>query len=246
MADEINTPENTMTPLTPLNSNASNGTPNSLNNTGDLEDIMWQMINLNDQNVMHEPTCAICSCAHREEVEKKFLENPSSPNCLEETKKVFKTKSNIVISNDIVVNHMRHHYDKGVKELQKIEYVNKIKRLNSVELTTLDRIRGSLSAIEERMLGINSIIPSGDVSVIEIEKIKSAETSKLMMSKVQLLKLQASIMGEMKNNGELIIIPRQSFVSIFNTAIAQAQNNEERELIKRLLMNLADQNKKTQ
>jgi hypothetical protein len=96
------------------------------------------------------------------------------------------------------------------------------------------------------MLGINSIIPSGDVSVIEIEKIKCSETAKLMMSKVQLLKLQASIMGEMKNNGELIIIPRQSFVNIFNTAIAESKNNEERELIKRLLMNLADQNKKTQ
>lgn len=210
--------------------------------TGDLENILLQLINLNGNNILHEPTCMICSSSNREEVEKKWMETKNH----EETKRVFKSKSNLLISNDVVDNHMRFHHERGIKELQKVEYTNKIKRLNSVELTTLDRIRLGLSMLTERLMGINSITPSGDLSMAEIEKIKSAETSRIMGSFNQLLKLQASIMGEMKSAGELIIIPRQSFVEVFNKAIVNSKNNEERETIKSLLMSLSELSKKTQ
>lgn len=210
--------------------------------SGDIENILLQSININGNNVLHEPTCMICSAANREEVEKKWAESSNH----EETKKAFKSKNSAVISNDIIDNHMRFHYDRGVKELQKIEYANKIRRLNSVELTTLDRIKIGLSMLTERLMGINSITPTTDMSAAEVEKVKSAETSRIMMSFNQLLKLQAGIMGEMKSSGELIILPRQAFVDIFNRTIVDCKTNDEREAIKRLLNSLIELNKKTQ
>lgn len=210
--------------------------------SGNIEDILLQLIDLNSNNVLHEPTCMICSASNREEVEKKWIENKNH----EETKKIFTSKNSMIISNDVIDNHMQLHYNRGIKELQKIEYANKIKRLNSVELTTLDRIRLGLSMLTERLMGINSITPSNDIAVAEVEKIKSAETSRIMASFNQLLKLQASILGEMKNNGELIMIPRQSFVDTFNKAIVNSKTNEERETIKHLLTSLAEISKKTQ
>ena len=210
--------------------------------SGDIENILFQSINLNGNNVLHEPTCMICSCSNRDEVEKKWLELKKH----DEVKKVFSSQNSGCISEDVIDNHMRFHYNKGIKELHKIEYTNKIKRLNSVELTTLDRIRLGLSMLTERLMGVNSIVPDNDTSSAEVEKIKSSETSRIMASFNQLLKLQAGILGEMKNTGELIMIPRQSFVDTFNRAIVNSKTNEEREAIKRLLNSLADISKKTQ
>ena len=50
----------------------------------------------------------------------------------------------------------------------------------------------------------------------------------------------------MKSKGELIIIPRDSFVNIFNDAIAEAKNDEERNVIKNILSELANLSKNTQ
>ena len=209
---------------------------------GDVEMALSQLININADNILHEPTCIICSSPQRDEVEKKFIENKN----YDETIALFKTKSTGSISRDVIDNHMRFHYERGIKELQKIEYIGRIKRLNSVELTTLDRIKIGFSAIDERLMGINSITPSGDLSAAEVEKIKSTETSRLMLVYNQLLKLKATMLGEMKSGGELIMLPRQSFVDIFNRALTEAKNDEERELIQKILRELGNLSSKTQ
>ena len=213
-----------------------------LNTINDLNNALVQLVNLNPDNIIHEPTCIICRDPYRQEAEELWKKDKNHKEVVE----LFKTKSNTVVSEDIIDNHMIHHYGKGIKELQKIEYTDRIKRLNSVNLTTLDRIRLCFSALTERLMGINSIVPSGDLSAADIEKIKSSETSRLMGSFNQLLKLQASIMGEMKNNGELIIIPRQIFVNVFNEAIARSSNDEEKNTIQKILSNLATVSKNIQ
>ena len=224
---------------TPIRAIHSICTPQSSHN---IEESLIQLINLNDSSILHEPTCIICSSPHREELEKKYVETKNTGD----VKKLFKTKSELPLSSDIIENHMRNHYERGIKELQKIEYVNKIKRLNTVEMTTLDRIRLALSVITERLMGINSITPTNDLSSAEVEKIKSSETSRLMIAFNNLLKLQASIMGEMQSSGELIILPRQDFINIFNKAIIEAKTNEEQSVLQKLLLDLADLGKKTQ
>ena len=210
--------------------------------SNDIESALSQLININEKNILHEPTCIICSDPNREEIEKKWAETTSH----DEVKKLFKSRSSYSISKDIIDNHIRFHYEKGIKELQKVEYTNKIKRLNSVQLTTLDRIQLGLATLTERLMGINSITSNNDISATEIEQIKSAETARLMGAFNNLLKLQASIMGEMKDNGELIIIPSAMFIDVFNRAIIEAKTDAEKEAIKKILNNLANLNKKTQ
>lgn len=202
-----------------------------------------QVINLNADNILHEPTCLICSSPHRDEVEKKFNENKN----YDETISAFRGKSSANISRDVIDNHMRFHYERGLKALQQIEYVGRLKRLNSVDLTTLDRIKISFAQIDERLMGINSIVPTGDLSVADVEKIKCAETSKLILAKNQLIKLKAQLLGEMESSGELITLPRQAFVDVFNKALAESRNDDvKKEVINKILTELASLSGKTQ
>jgi hypothetical protein len=61
-----------------------------------------------------------------------------------------------------------------------------------------------------------------------------------------LLKLQASILGEMKLSGELITIPSSQFVNVFNDALLDAKTDREKQIIKDILTKLANINKKSQ
>lgn len=208
----------------------------------DVDSVLVQLINLNEDNVLHEPTCVICSSPQRKDVESKWIETKNHSD----VKKLFKTISDCRLSNDIIENHMRFHFDRGIKELQKVEYANKIKRISNIELTTLDRIRLGLAAIDERIMGINSIVPNNDLSMAEVEQMKSVEVARLMSAYSNLLKLKSSIMGEMVNQGDLIIIPKKSFVQVFNQAITESKSEEEKSSIMQLLTNLSELNKKTQ
>lgn len=196
----------------------------------EIDRALSQVINMSGL-VMHEPTCIICSNPHRDEIEKKWLETKKHS----EVKKIIKGKSDIDVTNGIIDNHMLYHSGREVKELQKIEYREQLRRLNSVELTTLDRIRLCLSALTERLAGINSIVPDANNSVVDIERIKSSETSRITANFNQLLKLQASIMGEMQKKGEVISIPREAFLSFYNTILAEASTVEEKKVIRRVL-----------
>jgi hypothetical protein len=142
---------------------------------------------------------------------------------------------------------MMFHYSTGVRELQKVEYIDRIRRVSNSELTTLDKINLASAALIERLQGVNSITPDQNTSRPDVEKIKSQETSRLMNSFNQLLKLQASIMGEMKNSGELITIPRDQFVAVFNDILVDAQLNEDqRQVVRLILTRLTDLSKITQ
>ena len=202
----------------------------------DASKILSQLININADNILHEPTCILCGSPYRKDIEQKWVETKK----YEDVKKIFQDKTGLLISKDVMDNHLLYHFDRGVKELQKVEYVDRIRRLADCNLTTLQRIRLCCDALTERLMGVNSIVPTGDIGSAEIEKIKSSETTKLMVAFNQLLKLQASILGEMKTSGELITIPRKDFVTIFNEAIATSKTDAEREVVKQILNKLAD------
>lgn len=208
-------------------------------NTSDLDKLMSQVVNLSDNNVYLEPTCPICNAACREEVEQIMIANKD----LTRTKQVLKDRSGIDVSSTVVENHMSNHAVRGVKELQKVEYIKKIKRLSGSSSSTLDKIALCSNILLDRIIEINSLTPNANESVAEIEKTKSAETARLTGVFGQLLKLQASIMGEMKSTGELITIPTDAFVSIFNEAIVNAKNDGERKAIMGILDRLKHVNK---
>lgn len=209
--------------------------------SGEIEKFMGQIVNFNN-NVIHEPTCLVCSSPCRKDIENMRLEG--KPNS--EIINLCKTKTNIEISDDILANHMTHHMDKGVKELQKLEYIDRIRRYTGTDFTTLDSIKLGIAAIYERLFNLNAIVPNGDTTAVEIEKIKSSETARLMSTLNNLLKLKAGILGEMKDNGEVISIPTKSFIDVFNQAIAEANNDKERSIIKTILSKLSNISKSIQ
>ena len=109
----------------------------------DINTALSQLVNLNSDNVYHEPTCKICNNPHREELETKWFETKKHIDL----KAIVDSKSGIVITDEVIDNHFINHYNKGIKEIQKVEFLNKINRLNGINITTLDRIRMGMSAI---------------------------------------------------------------------------------------------------
>lgn len=200
-----------------------------------VDDMLSQMINLDSNNVVHEPTCPICSSPLRQEAEDLYSANPRTTV---DVSSLMRNKANIKISAEVVTNHMKNHSGGVAREIQKVEYVNRIRSLYGQNASTLDRIELCLAVITERLMQINSILPAGEVSAVDVEKIKSDQTVKLMNSYNSILKLQATILGEMKDSGEIITISRQKFVSIFNEAITGARTDREREVILSILNGL--------
>jgi len=199
-----------------------------------VEKIFAQAINLGDNSVLYEPTCILCSSQFREEIEQNFLKNKN----FAEAQKLFKDKSGLNIAKSVIENHMSFHYDEAIKEIQKVEYANRIKRLSSNNLTTMDRIATSYAIITERLMGVNSIVPTTEESITEVEKIKSVETARQMGVLTNLLKLQASILGEMKNNGEIVNIPTDEFAKVFTDAFSEVKTDKEREIVKNIMYRL--------
>jgi len=217
-------------------------TVKTISNGDQVDRLLSQAVNLSDGQVLHEPTCIVCSSPSREDVEQKFLETKDYKAAI----KLFKDNTGQTMNKGVLENHMRFHYDRAIRELQKVEYIDRIKRYSGQNLTTLDRISICFSVITERLMGINSVIPSEEESVAQIEKLKSSETARLMGILNNLLKLQASILGEMKNSGELITIPANDFVQIINEALAEAQTDRERKLVKGIIDRLDALSRKAQ
>ena len=199
----------------------------------EIERMISQVINLNSKNVVHEPTCPICSSPYCDELGQKYLENSSDVNL---TRKQMKDKYGDAFNFDLSVirNHLTMHAESATRELQKVEYASRIKRLYNNNLTTLDWIQANLAFNAERIIAINSLMPNGDQSLADIEKIKSDATAKHTAQSHNFLKLQASIMGEMKDEGDLIKIPTQEFTSLYVNALDSAKTDGERKILRDL------------
>lgn len=200
-----------------------------------MERTLSQVINLNNDNEMHEPTCLICSSPLRKEAEEIWEKNRKDS----EVQELFTKRSGSKVSKEVVQNHMRNHFNQGVRELQKVEYINRLQRLKNQNSTTLSKIDMAETIIIERITGINSIPPgTGDMSHAEVEKLKSTETTKLVGQLEHLIKLRASVLGEMKSSGDMISMPTQAFVDIFREELRLAKNDREKELINSILNRL--------
>ena len=205
----------------------------------DIENMLSQTINLSNGNIYHEPTCPICSCPARQEIEKEFI----TRHDYTWVKTTLKNRYNLETSDIVIDNHIENHALRGVKELQKMEYVGKIKRLSGTNQSTLEKIDLCCKILINQVVEVNGLSPNSGESVANIEKIKSAETSRLMSVLNQMLKLQASILGEMKNSGEIISIPMDEFVSVFNDALTSARTDGERAIVKKILDSLNKTNR---
>lgn len=213
-------------------------TPSDDHHNSRVEKILSQAVNLNESMLMHESTCPICSSSYRAEAEALYFDNNMD---WQGVKELIENNEGRTISKDVVENHIRYHTEKGIRELQKMEYIDRIKRLNTKGCSTLERISLLSSILLERIIDVNSITPDGENTSADIAKIKSSETNKLVNSYNSLLKLQAGILGEMKSSGDVVSIPREAFINLFTEAITRkAQTDRERKIIQDLLDNLQD------
>jgi len=225
----------------PISVDAELINPTGISRGDDISRLLGQVINLNDNKILHEPTCPICASPYRLEIEKAYLNNKS----LSEARTLYKDKTGKDIDLGAFKNHIESHID-SCNEIKKVEFTNRVKRLYDQNLTTIDRISMALAILTERVVGINSISPSSTESFADIEKIKSSETARLMGAWQSLLKLQAQILGEMKSSGELMTIPQKEFVNIFITEMQKAKTDKERETIKNMLDKIEALAKKSQ
>lgn len=229
-------PKQAITPInaTPVQKDISKTT---VNVSSDIEKSFSQLVHLNHENDVHIPTCSICGSNLRTECEN--LWEQQREKALPLIKELFLNKAGQKINKGVVENHMRFHVNNSIKELQKIEYADKIQRLKNNNLTTLGKLDTTEAIIMERIIGVNSIAPSsGDLSASDVEKLKTDETVKLVSSMEHILKLRATIMGEMRSSGEVITLPTKDFIRIFATAIKDAKSDYERQIIHSLLEKL--------
>jgi hypothetical protein len=202
-----------------------------------IKNMLDQMVSLDNKNEISEPTCPICLHQNRLKIEQAYKE----ANTLEKIDKVMGMMGgSSKISSEIINNHMSYHANRGVRELQKREFINRISRLNNISLTSLDRIDLAISQIEDRIIEINSVVPVGDYNHADIEKLKSSETSKLLSTKAKYLQMRIGILGEMKISGELMSFYSSDFTSTFSDILKKAKTQNELALIKELAQRLKD------
>lgn len=207
--------------------------------TSKVRDLFSAVIKLNNTGVFHEPTCSLCANKYRFEIEEFFLKIPQY-----ETDKFAKTKAFIEskgenITIDVIKNHCGHHIDQGASQLRKIEYIETLDNLSSVKMSTLEECDLMVAALKERMLEISKLAPDHRTSRVEIEEIKSNVVNQISKSISNLLVLRAKLLGEMKENGEVIIIQRNKFKIAFNNALNRVKTDEERNIVVDLLKDLS-------
>jgi hypothetical protein len=200
-----------------------------------VDKMLAQAINLNNESELHESTCPICCSPLRQEAEDIWDRSAMSRDVIS----VFREKSSQKINATLVKNHMKNHKDRGISGIKKVEYIDRLRRLHgSNSSTTLDKLNLAMAMVMDQILEINSLEPSGDKSIADIKKIISTETNRLSATYGNMVKLQATLLGEMKDSGEVITISQDKFVTVFNDALADAKNDREREIITRILSGL--------
>jgi len=204
-----------------------------------VRDFLGAVVKLNERGIYHEPSCPICSSQFRDEAERIFLTIPKYEDDKYEKTKEFLDGQGDVFSIDVVKNHCNNHVNQGESQLRKIEYINTLSNISSVKLSTLEEIDVMLSAIKERMIEAAKIGGDKRTSKIDAEVLRSNIIAQLSKSLASLLKLRAELLGEMQKNGEVIVISRQKFKQLFNSALDSAKNDDEKNAIINLLRNLS-------
>lgn len=206
-----------------------------------IEKIYGQLINTSSNGVFVEPTCPICYSKYRHNIESMF--NKQETKNFNELKAYLKEKDKLDVSIPVIENHIYNHSMKGVQELQKVEYISKIRRLNSTGLTTLDKIQLATDMIYERLIETASISADKSITPLEAHQLKNQDMMKLTKQLLELLKAQSDILGEQKDSGQVLSIETNMFIEAFNEAMKDTKTESERKLLKKLLETMHQANK---
>jgi hypothetical protein len=204
-----------------------------------FRELMGSVIKINELGIFNEHSCAFCSSKYRTEAESIFLKTPQYQNDKYDNALKFLIEKGENFSIDVVKNHCNSHINQGESQLRKIEYINTIDNIASVKQSTLEEVDIMLAALKERLIETNKIVGDSRTSKIDAEVIKSNVVTQISKSFSSLLKLRSELLGEMKSTGEMILIDRGKFKQVFNNALDNAKNEEEKNIIVSLLKNLS-------
>lgn len=203
-----------------------------------LERFLTAQVSLNNDGFYFEANCTICSSRSRQEAEEKWLVSRDAA----EIREFLKTKGES-IPITVIKNHMEFHIDQSYVELRKREYIHKVLMLTRLNLDTLGRVELALSSISERLLSANAA-EDPSLSPAELEKMRAETTCKLIQTMTKLLELRANLMGEMKDNGDLLTIRQEDFANIFSDVLQEFTSEEVRRAINRILEKFTEASKK--
>lgn len=198
-----------------------------------IRDFLAPIINIGRDGKFYEPTCEFCAHQYREDAEIYY-------NSLEkiDPKRIHKVENYLLVEKgsplniDCIRNHIENHMDRGDAELRKVEYINKLSNLASVDMNTFQRIKMALAAITERLTAMHSCPTSGK---LENEEKKSKSINDLIKTWTNLVELQSELMGEMIGKGEVITIHKEDFNRVMGNAMQNAKTDGEKKLILSLL-----------
>lgn len=204
-----------------------------------VRDFLAPIINLGDEGVYYEPTCPFCTCALRMRAEAYYNSLDRMRTQRKENLQRWLLEKGENLPFDVIRNHISNHMDRGDNEFRKIEYLNKISNLTTVNMGALDRLKLALAAIEERVTTIAACGSEGSkMSIIALEEKKSRTINDLMKTYSKLIELHAGMIKSMQKQGDIFSISKGDFEKAFEKALQLVSSNEARNVISELLDDL--------
>lgn len=205
-----------------------------------FRDMASSLIKINNDGIFVETSCPICLSKFRTEAEAIFLGVPQYDH-----EKKYKVTKDFLDSKgekfaiDIIKNHCNSHLNQAENQLRKSEYINTISNICSTKTNTIDEVDLVIACLKERLVETAKLVPGAKGSLIEVETTKSNIVSQISKSFATLLKLRAEILGELKENGEVVVIQRGRFKQAINNALSKAKTEDEKKLIIDLLKDIS-------
>lgn len=198
-----------------------------------IQDFLTNVINLNQAGNYYEPTCKVCTSALRERGEKYYGSLDPLNKHKDEALSSWFASEGEDIPLDAVKNHTSNHVGVGDREYRKIEYINRVSNLCSVQLDPLQRLDFAIAAITDRITEMSS---HSQGNMLHEDK-RSKIMNDLFKTYGSLLEQQNKLIQSMEEEGKLVRIPRDEFNSVFKKHM-DPLNEEERERLLELLEDL--------
>ena len=203
-----------------------------------IRDFLQSALAVNESGIYCDPGCPICLSPHRESAEVLWRSFEASDKERIEKTIAHLAGKGMILSREVVLNHIRVHMGAGESELRKIEYIRKINSMGGVRLTPLDRLNFMMDSVSERIVASGSIVENGKLSREEAEKLRADIVGSLSKTGEGLLKLHMQMEKDLEESGNMVRIHKESFKKAFDTALQSAKTERERQIINELISEL--------
>ena len=238
MSDENTTPSQTQVQPQQGNDVAVRRGGVSVSDFSGLANVLSAVINASESGLYYEPSCPVCSCTKRSEVEAFWRSTDILASDRVDKVVQYLLAAGETISRDAVSNHFKSHVDKGEIELRKAEYIAKLSNLSATGLATIDHVKIAMAAVMECLTCAGTVVPDKHTTTAKALEVKAKMVTSLVKTWTDLLSLQAKMYGELEDRGEIVSMPKEAFTKVFDNALNAAKSKEDRDAIHAILNGL--------